>query len=300
MRLKAYVLAADPTWLEFGIGSYYGYADQIIVSYDESGRAWTGAKLPMDDCLRRFRAFDKVSKFQYSPGTYARPAYPAMRCETHQRQCALDEIGASADWILQLDPDEVLPRPEELIRMLEVASEQDIEAVEWPMRVLFRALPGGRFLEVCGSSGEPHYEYPGSIAVRPGVRLAEGRRVTGRYLRAVPTGDHDSLQLLTPPGPNETRLEIESAAAIVHNSWARSPSTIRRKIMTWGHSAGWKSWLFYWSRWYPAPSVWRHMRDFHPFARGLWPRLKVSEFVLERPRGTTTEEDRVLHADQHS
>jgi glycosyltransferase involved in cell wall biosynthesis len=208
------------------------------------------------------------------PGDYGHFKEDPMKGETFQRQQCLAEA-ADADWVLQIDTDEVLPNPERFLEMLEYAAERNISAVEWPMRVFFQRLKDGRFLEVCESKKNGHYEYPGPIAVRPHVKLACARRTDGQFLRAVVVGDKRSLQVRRRPEPNEFRVDCcKETDAILHFSWVRTPAEIRSKIASWGHNEGWKSWLFYHVYWKSAPTLWRWLRDFHPFARGLWPALR--------------------------
>jgi hypothetical protein len=282
MRIKAYLLAADPTWIEASVLSYYSIVSEIVVSYDSKHMGWTGAPIPVSDCLKRLREIDREGKLRFVGGDYARPGGDPMEGETHQRQQALEEAGRDTDWVLQLDTDEVLPNPATLIATLREAERRGLEAVEWPMRVLFRHLPDGRFLEVCARGGADRFEYPGPVAVRPGVRLLHARRADTRFIRAVALGDRSSLQIQGKPEKDEIRLEcVPPTHAIVHNSWGRSPGSIRSKIESWGHSAGLRSWLFYYLRWRPCTRIWRLMRDFHPFARGLWPALKPYELPFE-------------------
>lgn len=275
MRLSAYILAADPAWIEASVLSYYDIVEEIVVSYDETKRGWTGAPIQVHDCLRRLNAIDRNGKMRFCPGHYARLEYSPMQNDTYQRQCALDEVGRDAEWVLQLDTDEVLPNQQALLSILNLAEERDIPAVEWPMRVLFQKMNDGRLLQVCAADRQDRFEYPGPIAVRPGSTLVDARRTAGRFLRPIVLGDNHSLQILHPIECNEVRIELKSGIdAILHNSWARSPSSIRSKIGSWGHNEGMKSWLYYYLRWKPAPYLWCFMRDFHPFARGLWPALK--------------------------
>ena len=281
MRLKAYILTADPAWTEASVLSYYDLVEEIIVSYDQSSTGWTGAPVPVDECLARLRAIDADKKMRFCPGDYGRFRSEPMKGETHQRQCALAEA-ADADWVLQLDTDEILPDPARLVRMLEYAERNDIPAVEWPMRVFFQRLPDGRFLEVCQSPSAGHYEYPGPIAVRPNVKFIGGRRTDGKFIRVVVNGDHYSLQVARPAEPNEHRVNsCHEQDAIIHLSWVRTPAEIRSKVASWGHNDGVKSLLFYHIYWRNAPRLWRWMRDFHPFAHGLWPRLKSTKLALK-------------------
>ena len=275
MRLSAYILAADPAWIEASVLSYYDMVNKIIVSYDENSRSWTGTPIPVEECLSRLRAIDRDNKMVYSPGHYARLDHLPMENDTHQRQCALDEAGEDADWVLQLDTDEVLPDSEIFQRMIDVCESSGHTALEWPMRVLFRRTFSGRYLEVCGPDGNPRYEYPGPAAIRARGRLRDARRCIGPFARAVFPGDVASLQIACPLEAGETRLPIPTGAqAILHNSWARDPRSIARKVGAWSHAAGWRSRAYYYLIWLPAPATWRALRDFHPFARGLWPRLR--------------------------
>ena len=259
--------------------SYYDLVERIVVSYDADGLGWTGAAVDVEQCLGRLRAIDRDSKMEFRPGHFARPEFfgRPMENDTHQRQVALDEAGVGADWVLQLDTDEVLPQSNKLADVLTRPQPGDAVAVEWPMRVLFRQLRDGRYLEVCATDGTDRYEYPGPIAVRPGVRLTDARRCEGATIRPVVRSDASSLQIASPPGPFEHRtLSIEPSEAIVHNSWARTATEVKSKVASWSHADGWRTRAFYYLRWRPAPWAWRITRDFHPFAHGLWPALKVS------------------------
>jgi hypothetical protein len=275
VRINAYVFAADAEFVERSVASYYDLVDRLVVSYDASGRAWNGVAIDVEDCLGRLRGLEKV---ELRPGSYCRPDLAPMTAETAQRTDALAAAADGADWVLQLDADEVLPDPSALLAALRAADELGLPAVEWPMRVLFRSLRGGRYLEVCDVDGGDRYEYPGAIAVRPGTPLADARRADAPFLRVVVNGDDRSLQITRPAAENETRLELLGAQqAILHYSWAGSRARIRSKVDSWGHTDGWRTRAYYQLRWRPAPLLWRTMRDFHPFSSGLWPALKVVE-----------------------
>lgn len=281
MRLSAYILAADPAWIEASVLSYYDFVQEIIVSYDQNSKGWTGAPVPVEECLSRLRAIDHDQKMRFCPGDYGHFHDAPMNGETYQRQCSIAAT-SGADWVLQIDTDEILPKPSRLVEMLEYAERQDIPAVEWPMRVFFQRLGDGRFLEVCQSEADGHYEYPGPIAVRPGVKLIGARRTDGKFVRGVVAGDRYSLQVKRPPEPNEHRFEgCRDEDAILHFSWVRTPGEIRSKIASWGHNEGFKSVLFYHIYWKNAPRLWRWLRNFHPFAHDLWPRLKATRLSMK-------------------
>jgi hypothetical protein len=283
VRLHAYVLAADPTWVVRSISAYYGHVARLVVSYDPSGRGWTGAPVASAAVLARIRRLDVDDKVVLLPGEW-RCATDPMRADTAQRQAALDAAGEDADWVLQIDTDEVLPRPEALLGVLTAAS-PEVGSVLWPMRVLFRRIGPGRFLEVCAADGSPQYDYPGPVAVRAGTRLAHSRRPGPEVasLLLVVAGDTASPTVAQKSGPAETRADLAAEDAIVHNSWARSFPVVWAKTASWGHSQGWGSRLYVLSRWWPAPLLWRVQRNLHPIQGSWWPRVRP---VQLSPRST--------------
>ena len=275
VRLTSYILAADPAWVRESVLSYYDLVEEIVVSYDKNGAGWTGAPIPVDECIERLKSIDKDKKMRFIPGDYARPGNHPMVNDTYQRQCALEAVNDGADWVLEIDADEILPNPSALVRTLEYAAERGIPLVEWPMRVFFHRLPDGRFLEICTKNFRNRFEYPGPIAVRPGAKCTDARHALGKYLRAVVVDDRESPQICATPGSDEARVEnLRYEDAILHFSWARSPEDVRCKVASWSHNEGFRSWLFYHVYWKSAPLLWRWLRNLHPFVRGFWPRLK--------------------------
>jgi hypothetical protein len=277
MRLAAYLLAADPTWIERSVRAYYDQVEEILVSYDEDGIGWSGSRIESEDSIARLRAIDVANKMRFVGGDYhQQPTAPAG--EVHQRQAALDRLAATADWVLQIDTDEVVPDVAALIAALHHADDRGLRAVEWPMRVLFRRLNSRVYLVVAGKSGQGHFEYPGPVAVRSGTTLREARQTDLPFLRPVVAGDDSSLQLTREPATGEDRsFTIEATQAILHNSWARSPAVVRRKVRAWGHNDGWRTWRHYLLTWLPSRYLWRWQRELHPFSDGLWPRLAKLE-----------------------
>jgi hypothetical protein len=280
VRINAYVLASDPTWLSSSVLAYYEQVEKIVVSYDESHRGWSGAPVPVEECLRILRRLDTAGKLDLRPGRFALRSGRAnerAQADTRQRQTALTQAGEGADWVLQIDTDEVLPRWQTLRTALGEAEGRGLPAVEWPMRVLFRRLRDGRFLEVVNADRSTHFEYPGPVVVRPDASLVDCRRADGPYLRPVVSGDRSSLQVVRPPEEREHRItSIEPEDAIWHNSWGRAPSVIRTKLKSWTHGGGTRSWLYYYAQWLPSPLTWRVMRNFNRVYPPLWPRLGVA------------------------
>jgi hypothetical protein len=265
VRIHAYVLAADPTWLQESVRAYYAHVEKLVVSYDVGGRGWTGAPVRVEECLSVLRTLDVDGKIEWADGDFSAGASrDYVDADTRQRRDALARAGADADWVLQIDTDEVLPSWPPLAEALEIADSRGLPAVEWPMRVLFRRLPRGRYLEFATVAGTTQFTYPGPIAVRPEVELVECRRARSEYLRPLVRGDEFSLQVTRAPEVGEHRLDLVAESdAIWHNSWARRPSDVRKKIASWSHNEGIRSWLYYYGKWLPAPITWRLIRQAH-------------------------------------
>jgi hypothetical protein len=294
VRINAYVLAADPTWLPQSVGAYYPYIGKLVVSYDVRSRGWTGAPTAVAECVGLLEALDVEGKIEWMPGDFSNPSAGSyMERETSQRQSALEVAARDADWILQIDTDEVLPDWSALRGVMDRAEASGVSAVEWPMRMLFRRLSRRRFLEVATISRTTHFEYPGPVAVRANAELMDARRANGEYLRPVVEGDTSSLQIRRLPAETEHRsVVLTPDQAIWHNSWARSPGITRRKIASWSHYEGLRSWVYYYTKWLPAPITWRALRRVHPFDRAtlsleeaLWPRLQVAGDLPEALTG---------------
>lgn len=281
LRLGAYVLAADPTWVRSSISRYYEHLDVLVVSVPADGRGWTGAPVASQTVLDQIREIDTRGIVRVVIGSWVRPDDP-LAGDTEQRRAALAAVGTDVDWVLQLDTDEVLPDAAALVRVLRVAQDEGIRSVEWPMRVLYRRLRNGGYLQVATADGGAYYEYPGPIAVRPDASLWHCRKASGPFLRPVVRGDVTSLQVRREPETGEVRRTlVEPDEAILHNSWARRPASIRRKIASWGHNAGWSTTAYYWARWLPAPLLWRTQRGLHPFDRDQWQRLTIAADTID-------------------
>ncbi|HEY0260588.1 MAG TPA: hypothetical protein VGC18_12140 [Lacisediminihabitans sp.] len=271
-RLGAYVLPGDTDWLAKSLGRYYPLLSELVVVVPRDSRGWTGVMIPVAEALAVITSIDHRSIMRVVEGEWIDAADP-MRAETAQRRRAIDELRGSVDWVLQIDNDEWMPDLEILETALDVAEARGAVALEWPMRVLYRRTSSAVY-EVVAADGNPVYDFPGPIAIRPEATLVYSRRVEGEFLRAHVMGDHRSLQLRRQPEPGEHRWSgLKHDQAIIHNSWARSPVDIRRKLRSWGHTGDARFGLYYWLRWWPTPLTWRLQRNIHPLSSALWPRL---------------------------
>lgn len=269
MKINAYILAADPAWIEASISSYVNIVDQIIVSYDENGKSWSGTPIAIDECLRRLKAMNCAFKMRFCPGHFARSQYTPMENDTYQRQCALDEASRNVDWVLQLDTDEILPHAARFKDFLASPNLERCDGLLWPMRTFFGELPDGRFLEICDHRHHQLSSFPGPVAVKSGCRLRHARQAEGQIYRceiASQSRDPADLNALV-------HHQIAPEDAIIHMSWVRDAQEMQRKLGSWGHSGDLKN-LKMLRTWEKAQKRWFFTRNFHPLNSKWWPALR--------------------------
>lgn len=244
MRINAYIMAADPAWIEASVASYYDMVNQIVVAYDEAGLSWSGTALPVEECLERVRQIDRDCKLLFCPGCFARLRYNPMENDTHQRQFALDIAGSGADWVLQLDTDEVLADASEFVRCLREADQLGFGAMEYPARWLYRGLGGNCYLERCSKFWRTTGGFPGPVAVRPGTRLRNARQCDAPLYRV------DFREKNTDPWHGRgapVHRTVKPSHGIIHYSWIRQEEELLRKTSAWGHSKeDWSAEIRHW------------------------------------------------------
>ncbi|QJW35985.1 hypothetical protein [Cellulosimicrobium protaetiae] len=234
MRLTAYVLLADPSFLAASLRAYYDHVDRIVLSYDETSTSWTGTPIPVDECLAIAKEVDRDGKCVHAPGRFARLDEHPLDNDTFQRQVALDEASEGADWVLQLDTDEVMLSPAAFLASLERAEAAGASGLDYPARWLYSRVAPGRYLEASSRFGRPVASYPGPLAVRAGTTLTHARqtdaplyRVDLRPWNTDPSHRHDEI----------VHEVVDPGDAVLHFSWVRTPEAMRKKFGWSGHTA---------------------------------------------------------------
>jgi hypothetical protein len=246
MRLHAYVLAGDPAWIPQSIGSYYHLVERIVVSFDRSGRSWSGAPLSIDESLRRIAAADPEGKTVLLPGDHADPSRYVLRVETEQRQRALDAASEGADWVIQLDTDEILAAPDVFRDFIGRADERAAQSLSFPARMFYARTRSGLFLEHCGRFWSSQAGYPGPVAVRAGTALSLARQAA-----AAPQYRVDFAPWNTDPAhPRNVAVHdvIAAGDGILHLSWVRTEAQMAEKSIVSGY-AGTKDWSTELEKW---------------------------------------------------
>lgn len=277
LSIAAYILAADTSKLAESILSYYKVVTKIVISCDQNSRGWTGAPIRVNDVVVIVNSLDSEGKCIIHYGDYSTAEFNRnpMAGETFQRNQALKVAAQYGDWILQIDTDEIVSDLDSLLSWIDYADCNNFQAIEWPLAVVYRQI-GRKYLVVCANDGEPLYEYPGSVAVKPGCPVIHARRVAGKMLRLVVENDINSKSIQNKVEVNETRLTcLRRDQAIVHYSWSRTPSEILEKVRSWGHANGLTSYAYVVFVWLLSPLTYRFLRNIHPMSGPLWPRLTI-------------------------
>jgi hypothetical protein len=232
LHVNAYIMLGDPAYLAASVSSYYDVIDRLIVSYDEHARSWSGDPIPVDECLAELTRVDRRSKATFFPGSYSQPHRPPLVCDTLQRQSALDEASAGADWVLQLDTDEVIPDLATFAEMLERAKATGAIGMDFPSRWLYARTRRGLYLEACSRWWRVAAGYPGPLAVRTGAILTLARQCDGPLFRV------DFRHRNTDPWHARgvpVHATIHPASGVLHFSWVRLPDEMAQKSAISGH-----------------------------------------------------------------
>jgi hypothetical protein len=233
LRLGAYLMIADVKWIAPCIRALYGLVDQIIISYDERSRGYSGDQIDFAFNLALIRALDPDGKAIFLPGRFFREECDPMENETNQRRISLEAASVKVDWVIQLDTDEILLDPAEFVRQLHAAHTAGREGLEYPARWLYADIGAGRYLERSRRFGGIAASYPGPVAVRVGAKLRHSRQGSESLWRV------DFRSKNTDPWhDSETPVDavITPDQAIAHFSWVRSREDMRAKARSSAHA----------------------------------------------------------------
>lgn len=235
MRISAYFLLGDPRWIDLSVAAIYSRVDKIIAVGDVNRLAWDGSPLPVDECVEILRHNDPERKVELRLADLVRPGRHPMLSDTEARRLALDGL-QDADWVLQLDADEILTSPSTFFAALDMADSHGADALDYPSRwILGRAHVPFRhdiYLEASDGAGRIAAHYPGPLAVRPQVHLNYSRRATCDYFR-VDIRRHNSYHEYTRSHP--VHWVVRPNEAVMHLSWVDRTGRTGKSTTQHGH-----------------------------------------------------------------
>lgn len=231
--MNGYFLAGDPVYLAASVRSYYDAVRRIVVSYDADNLSWGGHPLDMSDSLRQAVSFDPDNKIELLPGHHSNPDRPLLDCETRQRQAALDHAARDADWVLQLDSDEIVPDLDAVLTCLHQADRAGAMALDYPARWLYSVSRRDTYLESSRRFWGVAASYPGPVAVRAGTQLRHCRQCSAEHFRVdLRARNTDPWRSSSAP----VHRVVSHKQAILHFSWVRHVSELKAKAILSGHA----------------------------------------------------------------
>ena len=232
MRINAYIPISEPRWLRASLASYYAVVERIVVVYDERGFGFSGSPINVQGCLEVLKNVDPDGKLEFLPGRYYDESRDPLGNDTHQRQCALDVAEKDADWVIQLDSDEVITDANEFLNCLREADEKGFDALDYPARWFHYALGHFRYLERSRRPWKVRATYPGPIAVRHGAKLNLARQCDAKAFRV------DLQPFSTDPAQLHSAVHrvVRPDQAIYHYARVRSKAELGMKTQSSGHA----------------------------------------------------------------
>ena len=246
--INAYVLLADPAWVTRSISSYYPNVKRLIACYDRDSLSWSGQRVDVKACIELVRSIDTERKVVFVPGRFSDPDANPLELDTRQRQVALDAASDRADWVLQLDTDEVVTDWPLMMDRLQACDNAGLRALWYPQRTIYARASKHIYFEAASRRFRSHSGHPGAVLVRPGTRLILARQ-------------DDSPRVLLRIGRRAP--DVPKRSCIVHLTWIRSREAMLFKASTSGHSGDFD--------WAPRLAAWQdsHQQPIRFFLRNL-------------------------------
>lgn len=244
-------VAYDWHFLQQSLPSIYKHVDAICLSVDSERRSWNGNLFEMNwnAFTEMVDAIDVDQKIQILQEPFYNKERTPIANECYQRRRMAEVLG-KANWIMQIDTDEIIINPLEFIGELSKYS-------EWKRPVNVH----GTWINLIKQTG---FGFIYSVTKTP--PLATNR----------PEYDY---------GRTNGHFNIYTNTFLAHITWARPEEEVYYKLKNWGHSHEFEGMSFF-KIWQALDDHnWQYIKDFHPMNRGSIPRLyfhkagTVEEFV---------------------
>jgi hypothetical protein len=235
VKVNAYIMLADPAWIESSMMSYYFLVNKIVVTYDENSMSWSGTPLNIDSLIERIQKVDVLGKCEFVPGHFSRSEHydDPMLNDTYQRSVSISRASEGADWIVQVDTDEIVPDFQLVLNLINEAELQECESIWFPQRWLYMYPYKYVGIEWCKRGGRRNSVYAGPIVIRSGTNVVLARRTAGKGLHV-----NRRESNVSPHADNfaVSHRQIEDDLCLLHMSQVRSYTAWMDKIRSWSHS----------------------------------------------------------------
>jgi hypothetical protein len=230
MRIHAYVLVSELPWLKQSVQSYYDYVDKIVVSYDSSSLSWTKRPLELSGSLALLKEIDTSNKMVFVFDNFHESAIP-LENETAQRRFSLNIAAQDADWVLQLDTDELITNMSTVVSKLKLADSVGASELWYPSLWVYNQTKYFNLVH-CNRLFRPLAGYPGPIAVKGSANIICARQTDSRSNSYV-VGEKSMCPIVSSHGVDP---DVTGSDWILHMSWVRESTFFDEKARNNGHA----------------------------------------------------------------
>jgi hypothetical protein len=240
MVIKAgFCVAYDWKLLELSLPVIYSKVDQICLSVDRDRLSWNGNSFFIDEdsFLGFIRALDTEKKIILLEESFYDAQRQPIYNECYQRRRMAEVLG-EADWILQIDTDEIFLNIDDFISFL-----SHYNKLKRPVNI--------------------HGVW---------INLIKQTR-SGFIYSILPTPPLATNKAAYEYGRTNGHFNVYTNTFLAHITWARDNEEVRFKLENWGHSTEFNGVSFY-RIWEALDDFnWRYIKDFHPMNKRPIPSL---------------------------
>jgi hypothetical protein len=244
-------IAYDWDLLEYSLPSVYDKVDQICLSIDKDYISWSGQRFNLDwSALQGLvERIDKDKKIFFLKESFYDVKNLPIKNECFQRQRMAEALG-KADWIMQLDSDEILINAGCLFNEL-----KKLQGKKRPVNI------HGIWINLIKQTSEGFiYSILKTPPLATNVPAYEYGRTNGHF-------------------------NVYTNTFLAHITWARPEQEVRLKMENWGHSHEFNGKSFF-KIWNALDDYnWKYIKDFHHVIQTTIPQLffhkakNINQFV---------------------
>jgi hypothetical protein len=246
MRIKAITLLAyDTVFMVESIKRYIDYIDELVVGLDENRRTWSGGTYELDpNIVGNLKAISP--KVRIIEDIFYMPGLGPMDNDTRERNFLSSHL-EDFDYIISVDSDELLLNAPDTFDWLGRQKEKDVCIL-------------GSWINVYKELDDAYLV----IGNPKGIELGDVPIITDRTDRFVNARWTKQKYIMSP-------------AVLLHFSWARTETELRRKLANWSHADDFTAnqhlelWLNANEKTYNS----KQYKNFHPVTPTEWPQLTL-------------------------
>lgn len=232
------LVSYDYEYLKVALPKIYDYVSFIVLSIDKNRRTWKGDDFYIPESffswLKAFDINNKITLYEYCVDE----DLSSMKIETHLRNKMI-ELMPNSDWYMQIDTDEYIINPENLLSELSKFKTNEPVNIFGYIIPIFKSDEQGKFIintleEFPFVTNHPYY-------------------TTARHI--------------------ENTSKQHADVFFLHQSWDRPVQEIKVKLKNWGHNTDFdiNDYFRFWE------SInrfnYRYIKNFHPLVPVMWPEL---------------------------